>query len=83
LGEKFYNSFKIDPNFYLQHFKNKIIYNFVQFVATKRGLTKKIFSPLSSVAVFGSEIRDPGWIKIRIRDKHPGSARLPRMVTSS
>jgi hypothetical protein len=22
----------------------------------------------------GSEIRDPGWVKIRIRDKHPGSA---------
>ncbi len=20
----------------------------------------------------GSEIRDPGWVKIRIRDKHPG-----------
>jgi hypothetical protein len=25
----------------------------------------------------GSEIRDPGWVKIRIRDKHPGSATLP------
>jgi hypothetical protein len=24
----------------------------------------------------GSEIRDPGWEKIRIRDKHPGSATL-------
>ncbi len=24
----------------------------------------------------GSEIRDPGWLKIRIRDKHPGSATL-------
>jgi hypothetical protein len=23
-----------------------------------------------------SEIRDPGWVKIRIRDKHPGSATL-------
>ncbi len=23
-----------------------------------------------------SEIRDPGWIKIRIREKHPGSATL-------
>jgi hypothetical protein len=21
-------------------------------------------------------IRDPGWVKIRIRDKHPGSAEL-------
>ncbi len=24
-----------------------------------------------------SEIRDPGWVKIRIRDKHPGAATLP------
>jgi hypothetical protein len=24
----------------------------------------------------GSEIRDPGWEKTRIRDKHPGSATL-------
>jgi hypothetical protein len=23
-----------------------------------------------------SEIRDPGWVKIRIREKHPGSATL-------
>jgi hypothetical protein len=23
-----------------------------------------------------SEIRDPGWVKIGIRDKHPGSATL-------
>ncbi len=37
----------------------------------------KIFcSPLSFVAVFGSGIRDPGWVKIRIQDKHPGSATL-------
>jgi hypothetical protein len=41
------------------------------------------FSPLSFVTVFGSgirdpgsEIRDPGWVKIRIRDKHPGSTTL-------
>ncbi len=33
-GKKFYNSLKIDPNFFLQHFKAKIIYNFVKFVAT-------------------------------------------------
>jgi len=24
----------------------------------------------------GSETQDPGWVKIRIRDKHPGSATL-------
>jgi hypothetical protein len=32
----------------------------MKFVATKNGLTNKIFSPLSFVAVFGSGIRDPG-----------------------
>ncbi len=30
----------------------------------------------------GSEIRDPGWVKIRIRDKHPGSATLFYFVSS-
>ncbi len=39
-------------------------------------MTKNFFLPLSFIAVFGSEIRDPGWVKIRIRDKHPGSATL-------
>jgi hypothetical protein len=39
-----------------------------------------LFSPLSFVAVFGSGIRDPGWLKIRIRDKHPGSATLPETI---
>jgi hypothetical protein len=34
LGKKFYNSLKIGPNFFLQHFKTKIMYNFVKFVAT-------------------------------------------------
>jgi hypothetical protein len=109
-----------------------------KFVATNNGFTKKKFSHLSFVAVFGSGIRDPGsgmgknqdpgltsrirntatntgfdygskcriiiievlrirdpvpfhpslwllccfcirdpgWVKIRIRDKHPGSAEL-------
>jgi hypothetical protein len=28
----------------------------------------------------GSEIRDPGWVKIRIRYKHPGSATLQLRV---
>jgi hypothetical protein len=81
LDKKFYNSLKIGPNFFLQHFKNKIIYNFVKFAATKKGLTKKIFPPLCLVAVFGSGIRDPGsgigknqdpGSGINIRDKHTG-----------
>jgi hypothetical protein len=64
LGKKFYNSLKFGPNFLLQQLKNKIILNFVKFVATKK--VQQIFSPLSFVAVFGSGIRD----------KHPGSAAL-------
>jgi hypothetical protein len=39
-------------------------------------MTTTKFSPLTFVAIFGSGIRDPGWVKIRIRDKHPGSATL-------
>jgi hypothetical protein len=35
---------------------------------------KKFFTPLFSTCFW---IRDPGWVKIRIRDKHPGSATLP------
>jgi hypothetical protein len=65
LVKKFHNSLKIGPNIFLQHFKNKIIYNFVKFVAPK-----KVMAP-TLVPVFGSEIRDPGWVKIRIRD--PGA----------
>jgi hypothetical protein len=41
-------------------------------------MTKNFFHP-SLLLLFlgpGSEIRDPGWIKIKIRDKHPGSATL-------
>ncbi len=34
LGKKFYNSLKIGPNFFLQHLKTKIMFNFVKFVAT-------------------------------------------------
>jgi hypothetical protein len=58
LGKKFYNSLKIGPNFFLQHFKTKIICNFVKFVATLKVMTTNFFSPLSFVAVFGSGIRD-------------------------
>jgi hypothetical protein len=54
----------------------------VKFVATKKGITTNIFSPLSFVAAFGSGIRDPGWVKIRIGDKHPGSATLVPICSS-
>jgi hypothetical protein len=63
LHEKFYNSLKIGPNFFLQQFKHKKIFSFVKFVATKQGMTNNFFSPLSFVAVFGSGMgknQDPG-----------------------
>jgi hypothetical protein len=49
---------KTGPNIFLQHFKNKIIYNFGKFGTTKKGKTTNFFSPVSFVAVFGSGIRD-------------------------
>ncbi len=58
MNKKFYNSLKIGPNVFLRQFKNKIIINFVKFVATKKGMTTNFFPPLSFVAVFGSGIRD-------------------------
>ncbi len=70
LVKKSYNSLKIGPHFFLQHFKNKIIFNFVKFVATKKGMRTNFFSPLPFVEVFGSGIRDPrsgilvpGWVR--------------------
>jgi hypothetical protein len=78
MGKKFYNYLKISPNYFLHHFNNKIIFNFVKFVATKNSMTTHFFHP-SLLLLFldpGSEIRDPGWVKIRIRDKHPGTATL-------
>ncbi len=56
LGKKFYNSFKNGPNFFLQHFQNKIILNFVKFVATKKGMTTNFFSPLSFLRFFLSRM---------------------------
>ncbi len=39
-------------------------------------MDKNFFHSLSLVAVLGSGIRNPGWVKIRIRDEHPGSITL-------
>ncbi len=68
-GRKFYNSLWIGPNFFLQLLKINIIYNFVIFVATKKGRTTNFFHP-SLLLLFW--IRDPGWTKIRIRDTRSG-----------
>ncbi len=51
---------KLFQFFFLQHFKNKIIFYFVKFIATKQGMTTNFFHPSLFYAVFGSEIRDPG-----------------------
>jgi hypothetical protein len=49
--------------------------------AAKKSVRNQIFHSSSLVEFFGSGIqnqgsgiRDPGWIKIRIRDKHTGPA---------
>ncbi len=47
-------------------FKNIIIYKLCDICGYKKGRTN--FSPFSFVDVVGCGIRDPGWIKIRIRD---------------
>jgi hypothetical protein len=75
-GEKFHNSLKICPNFFLPHLKNKIIYNFVTFVATKKRYEKKIFSPLSLLLFL-----DPGSGMGKNQD--PGSAKLPETEGAS
>jgi hypothetical protein len=53
-----------------------MILKFVKSVATKKGETTILFPILFFLALVGSAIRDSGWIKIRIRDKHPGSPTL-------
>jgi hypothetical protein len=60
LSKKFYNSLKIGQNYFLQYFKNKIIYNFVKFAATKNGIKTNFFQPSPLLLFLGSEIRDPG-----------------------
>jgi hypothetical protein len=59
LGKKVHNSLKIGPYFFLQHFKTKILYNFVKICGYIKRFDIKFFLPLSFVAVFGSGIRDP------------------------
>ncbi len=64
------------------HAQKKMYLQFYDFCGYKNWLDKKMFSPsffppfLVLLLDPGSEIRDPVLIKIRIRDKHPGSATL-------
>jgi hypothetical protein len=58
---------KTGPNFFLQHLKNKIIFNFVKFV-----VWQQTFLYPSLLLLFldpGSKIRDPG---SKIRDQGSG-----------
>jgi hypothetical protein len=62
----FNNSLKIGSNYFLHHFKNKIIFNNVKFVSTKNGMTAN-FVPPSLLLLFldpGSGMgknQDPGY----------------------
>ncbi len=62
LVKNFNNSLKIGPNFFLQHLKNKIIFNFVKFWLQKKVLYQIFFTPLFCCCFW---IRDP---RSRIRD---------------
>ncbi len=64
------------PNFFLQHFKNKIV-QFCELYGSKKRYDKKFFftpgfhccfwirDPGSGIRDPGSVIRDPGWVKSR------------------
>ncbi len=76
LGKIFYNSLKTGPNFFLHHFKNKMIFYFVKFVATKKGMTTNFFHP-SLLLRFLDPLSGTGKKSVSgIRDKHPRSATL-------
>jgi hypothetical protein len=63
------------PKVILHLLKNKIIFKVVIFVATTKKVGQQIlFHPSLFVADLGSGIDK---IRIRIRDKHSGSATLP------
>ena len=38
MSKNLYNSLKISPIFFLQHFKAKLIFNVVKFVTTKKAV---------------------------------------------
>ncbi len=54
----------------------------IKYLWLLKKVGQQIFSS-SFVAVLGSRIRDRGWIKIRIRDKHHGSATLEERLVFS
>ncbi len=74
-GKKFYNSLKISQNFFFSISKIKWFTILWNLWLQKKGITTNFFlhpSLLLLILEQGSGIRDPGWVKIRIRDKHHG-----------
>jgi hypothetical protein len=69
LRRKYQKSSSIGSNFILYLFNNKKIYNFVKYVAPKKGKTTNFFPPYSLLML----LLDPA---SRVQDKHPGSATL-------
>ncbi len=72
LVKSFLSLWKLAKIFFLQHFKTKIIYNFVKFVATLKGMTTYFFFASLFCYCFESGIRDPGSGMGKNQD--PGSA---------
>ncbi len=69
LDKKLNNSLKIAKKNFFQHFKTKIIFNFVMWLH-KKEWQQIFFHPCLWLLFWdqGSEIRDSGWVKIRIWD---------------
>jgi hypothetical protein len=68
-------------------FKKKIIFDF-RYLWLQKKVGKNIFPPLPFccycwIRDLGSEIQDPGLIKIRIQDKHPGCATLKVIIINN
>ncbi len=62
-------------NFFLYLFKNKIIFNFVQFLATKKERQLKKLPP-SLFCCYWIRVQGRKKIRLRIRNRHSGSATL-------
>ncbi len=70
LGKKFYNSLKIGPNFFFSTSKLKLFAILWNLWLHKKLWQQFFFHP-SLLLMFlhpESEIRDPGWVKLGIRD---------------
>ncbi len=69
LGKKFYNSLKIGPNFFLQHFKTKIIFNLWNLWLHKKVYQQIFFHPSLFLLFLDPRIPGSGMGK----NQNPGS----------